>query len=325
MSAGSPPLKKAIRRATGAASVGEGEHIQQLWDGYGEVLRFELHGASVPSVVVKHVCPPVAKKLGGSVNAAHARKLKSYQVEAHFYGVHASRAAKRCRMPQVYQCQKTQTGFLFILEDLDAAGYAGRRTSLTEAELLGCLRWLAEFHAAFLDVKPEGVWKVGTYWSLNTRAAELARMTDAQLREAAPKLEARLNQCRYKTWVHGDAKPANFCFSSDPDRVAALDFQYTGGGCGVKDVAYLLDCCLGGATPEHSAEAYLDAYFAALRDGLSARQVPLDVAAVEAEWRTLYPVAWADFARFLDGWAPGMYTPSALSRRLIQTALNQPT
>lgn len=239
------PIEKAIRRATSATSVSEGDPVQSLWDGYGEVLRFELRGASVSSVIVKHVSPPrVNKPRRGDADSAHQRKLRSYEVEAHFYQAYASRSGPNARLPKAYACQKTEQGFLFILEDLDLAGYPGRRHSLTEAERDACLRWLAAFHATFLGVEPVGLWKSGTYWQIGARAEELSKMTHVALKLAAPKLDARLHQCRFKTLLHGDAKPANFCFPIGAGNVAAVDFQYTGGGCGMKDVAYLLDCCI---------------------------------------------------------------------------------
>jgi len=87
----------------------------------------------------------------------------------------------------------------------------------------------------------------------------------------------------------GDAKEANFCFTADARAAAAVDFQYAGRGCGMKDVAYLL--------AGHD-DAHVETYFAALREALGgATAVP-----VEAEWRGLYRTAQRDLQRFFAGW-----------------------
>mgnify|MGYP000093138504 CR=1 FL=1 len=93
-------------------------------------------------------------------------------------------------------------------------------------------------------------------------------MTDDELRAAAPVLDARLNDCTFRTFVHGDAKVANFCFSDD-GRVAAVDFQYVGGGCGMKDVAYFIGSCLDESECERREASLLDAYFSALKEALA--------------------------------------------------------
>jgi hypothetical protein len=86
---------------------------------------------------------------------------------------------------------------MFLLEDLDAAGFSRRvRRNPEPAALDRCLAWLAAFHARFLGVPPEGLWKSGTYWHLATRPDELAAIEDRDLREAAPILDARLRDAR---------------------------------------------------------------------------------------------------------------------------------
>ncbi|MEC7724282.1 MAG: phosphotransferase, partial [Planctomycetota bacterium] len=119
-----------------------------------------------------------------------------------------------------------------------------------------------------------------------------------------------------RTLVHGDAKVANFCFGSDG--VAAVDFQYVGGGCGVQDVAYLLSSCLDDDACELHAERHLDTYFAALRARVAD---DVDGPALELAWRGLYPAAWADFHRFLVGWAPDHWKIHRYTRRMTREAL----
>ena len=121
--------------------------------------------------------------------------------------------------------------------------------------------------------------------------------------------------------MHGDAKLANFCFSEGGDRVAALDFQYVGGGCGMKDVAYFLGSCLGEEDCEAREAELLAHYFAELEVALERRRPEVDARAVVAEWRTLFPVAWTDFHRFLKGWCPGHWKIHSYSERLAREVL----
>ncbi len=281
-------LLARIAALSGARSARRSGRIQSLWSGYGEAFRVTLEGGPAPTAVVKAVAPPPQ---------AHPRKLRSYEVERAWYSRHAARCGPGCRVPACYGVWSDGRRSVFVLEDLDAAGFAGRAYALSDARIRAALGWLARFHAAFLGRPPEGLWPVGTYWHLATRPDELAAMRDRALRERAPALDAQLSAARFQTFVHGDAKAANFCFG-DGEQVAAVDFQYVGGGVGVKDVAYFLG---GRLSVRRSLEEarWLDHYFAALRAALPPGA---DADGVEAEWRGLYDVACLDFARFLDGW-----------------------
>lgn len=303
-----------VLEQTGAAAVRAVERLTSLWGGYGELTRVRLEGGLAPTVVLKRVRPPPAP----SDERSHARKVRSYEVEAAFYVRHARACDDGCRVPACLGATSLGRERLLLLEDLDAAGFGGRcRRSATRRELEACLGWLACFHARFVGASPEGLWSTGTYWHLATRPDELAATRDPRLREAAPALDARLEGARWKTLVHGDAKEANFCFGEG--RVAAVDFQYVGGGVGVRDVAYLLT---GGAHERAglTEDAALELYFERLRGELGATLEPADVRAVEREWRLLYPVAWADFERFLAGWAP-THTPGERSRARLERVL----
>jgi aminoglycoside phosphotransferase (APT) family kinase protein len=122
--------------------------------------------------------------------------------------------------------------------------------------------------------------------------------------------------------VHGDAKLENVCFARGGE-VALVDFQYAGGGVGVKDVAYFLSSCLSPRECEAQVPRYLDEYFRALVSTVRANSASsaVDVAALECEWRALFPLAWVDFYRFLLGWAPDQVDHDPYSERLTREVL----
>ena len=210
--------------------------------------------------------------------------------------------------------------FVFLLEDLDASGYRRRCQSLDPSGAELVLNWLAAFHATFLFRKPEGLWPVGTYWHLATRPDEFEAMDDqSTLKARAQQIDNELQQCRFQTIVHGDAKVANFCFTPGIDSVAAVDFQYVGGGCGMKDVAYFLGSCMGEQQLEDHADSLLDYYFEILKKHIPGAD---DARELEEEWRVLYPLAWADFERFLEGWCPDHHKRHGYTRQMTEVALS---
>ena len=299
-------------------------HVQALWSGYGAIYRVDIGGSRPLRVVVKHVAPPSEMNHPRGWNSAtsHQRKLRSYAVEQRWYLEYAGRCGEDCRVPELIAESCADATWLFVFEDLDEAGFSARRHHASPSEIRACLTWLASFHATFLNVKPSGLWEVGTYWHLATRPDELQAIRDPRLREAAPLIDARLNACTYQTFVHGDAKIANFCFPPRQGSVAAVDFQYVGGGCGMKDVAYFLSSCLPPSELEEQASQLLDAYFVLLRKALGARMTKAEKDALESESRTLYPFAWADFFRFLAGWSPHHWKIDRYCQRMASEAIS---
>ena len=309
-------FKSIILQKTGASSLYEKEMIQELWSGYGKILLIGLENASVESVVVKHVQLPTHSNhpRGWNTDVGHQRKIKSYKVETKWYDRYSEKSA--ARLPKCLAIETQNDEVLIVLEDLDQAGYPVRKTSVTWEEIDSCLGWLAQFHASYLGEDTDGLWAVGTYWHLETRPQELAVLDDQRLKDAAPIIDAKLNACKYKTLVHGDAKLANFCFSED-GQVAGVDFQYVGGGCGMKDIAYFIGSCLNESDCERLEAEILDTYFAHLQSALGERNE-----ALEKEWRSLYRVAWADFHRFLKGWSPGHWKINSYSERITAEVIN---
>ena len=314
-------FEKVILRSTHSRELYEIEEVQDLWDGYGKILRYGLTGSDNKRVVVKNVCLPerALKSRGGGIS--YQRKLKSYKIEMAFYENWSRRCGNDCRVPAWYALEWQNNEFLMVFEDLDTAGFNKRRRSATWNDMQLCLKWLANFHAEFMGEKPEKLWAQGTYWHLETRLDELKNMKDTALKGAAKAIDRRLNNCRFKTFLHGDAKLENFCFSENGRDVAAIDFQYVGGGCGMKDVAYFVDSCLFDDECESWENDILDFYFKELKAALHMKEKDVDFDALEKEWRELYPVAWTDFYRFLKGWAPGHYE-SGYSERTARKVIN---
>lgn len=292
--------------------------IQSLWSGYGSIDRYGLKGSAQRSVVVKHVRLPNKKNhpRGWNTDLSHKRKLRSYKVETAWYQQWAARCDDSCKIPECLAVEHHQEEILMVLEDLDGSGYPVRKDRVNYNELLICLDWLANFHATFMGENPEGLWKTGTYWHLKTRPDELKVMEEGALKQSASVVDRVLSEARFQTFVHGDAKLANFCFSKDGRRVSAVDFQYVGGGCGMKDLAYFLSSCLNEHECERKEEQLLEAYFSSLKKALAVHRPDINAADVESEWRPLYAVAWTDFFRFLQGWSPGHWKIHGYSERL---------
>lgn len=319
-------FQEIICDTTGAEDLYQIEVIQSLWSGYGEIVRYGLENASMERVVVKHVNLPNAGKhpRGWNTDLSHQRKLKSYKVETEWYKSFALKCDDDCKIPECYALDTQGSEILMVLEDLDASGFNGRRnSSVSWDEVFACLNWLANFHATFLKVKPLGLWETGTYWHLQTRPEELQALSDIPLKNAAVAIDERLAESPFQTLVHGDAKLANFCFSGSGKKVAAVDFQYVGGGCGMKDVAYFIGSCMSEQDCERYETKILDYYFAALIKALEKKNKVVDKEALETNWRELYHFAWADFHRFLKGWHPGHWKINSYSERVSRNIIKK--
>ncbi len=320
-----------VLSATGAQTISKAIAIQSLWSGYGQIVRLELSGGEYPSVVLKHIKLPEAGNhpRGWNTDLSHQRKVRSYQVEAHWYQHYAAHCGNDCLVPLCLAVRAQDSDTFLVLTDLNAAGFDVRKSHVNIDDIHACLNWLANFHATFLNHSADGLWECGTYWHLDTRPDELAALNDSALQNAAPLIDQKLRQCRYQTLVHGDAKLANFCFQSGhadqktASNVAAVDFQYVGRGCGMKDVAYFIGSCLYEDDCEAMETQLLDYYFSILTHQVAQKKIGIDAAELENEWRALYPVAWADFHRFIKGWSPGHWKVNSYSERLTANVIKR--
>lgn len=295
--------------------------IQSLWGGYGELVRLTF---PCRSIIVKHVQLPKPSEhpRGWNTDRSHQRKLHSYQVEVSWYQHFSKQADERCRIPQGLKCFQNENEWLIVMEDLAQAGYPNVIKEASKAHLKACLVWLANFHARYIGVTDDTLWPTGTYWHLDTRPDELAALQDDRLKQHAEMIDCTLHQARFQTLVHGDAKLANFCFDDEGSAVAAVDFQYVGHGCAMKDVALFMSSAV---EPDQCAEMepwVLNIYFDALDSALKHYQPELDASVVEQEWRPLFAVAWADFQRFVKGWSPSHWKINPYTESLTKRALD---
>ena len=260
---------------------------------------------------------------GWQTDLSHQRKARSYEIETHWYQRWADACNQACRVPRCYGLSAFEGERFILLEDLDGSGFPKRVEEPTIDEVKACLNWLARFHSKFLKCSPGKLWARGTYWHLETRPDEWRAMPEGPLKQHADWVDGELAACPWQTLVHGDAKLENFCFSVDSSSVAAVDFQYVGGGCGVQDVAYLFSSCFSESDCETHAQVLLDYYFMQLTDCLRKILSESDITQLIAQWRALYPVAWADFYRFLQGWSPGHWKMHGYSERMMREALRR--
>ena len=314
-----------VRKSLNARRVVVVSQLQALWNEQGFLLRVSTDRPGSETVIVKCIAPRVdgSHPRGWNTSRSFQRKARSYEVECHWYEHYAHRCSVGCKVPQLLGIQVNETYSLIVLEDL-SVDYPLSRQHLSVQETAVCLRWLAEFHALFLHDGGEGLWSQGCYWHLETRPDEWQAMADSPVKKAAAWLDEQLRTARFLTLVHGDAKVANFCFSQDMASVSAVDFQYVGKGCGMSDVVYLLGSCLSGEQCRSYEQDLLNQYFLQLASCVSSRfndQSGEIAGALEAEWRSLFAIAWADFHRFLLGWMPTHIKINAYTESLVHQVL----
>jgi Ser/Thr protein kinase RdoA (MazF antagonist) len=123
--------------------------------------------------------------------------------------------------------------------------------SLSRAQSFYALEWLAKLHAFGWKKQLEekfNLWSEGCYWHLGTREKEWSLIGEEwkRLKFAAPAISKRLNDKGIGwTLIHGDFKAANILLKENVDEsdefpLAVLDFQYCGGGYGVRDLGEIL-------------------------------------------------------------------------------------
>lgn len=317
-------FEEIILNKTNSRDLWVEDRIQELWSGYGNILRYGLEGGDYKSVIVKHIDlnRGGSHPRGWNTDLSHKRKERSYRVEMEWYRSWSERVTSKCPIPGLISITQGEMESLIILEDLNQRGFPLRKASVDIPQIKKCLEFLAYFHMNFINEEPLKLWDIGCYWHLETRPQELERLSDKKLKLKAKEIEDRLTRAKYQTIVHGDAKLANFCFS-ETGECAMVDFQYVGGGPGVKDVAYFIGSCLYEEDCETYEEELLESYFKSLKTAAIELNKNINIDDLVKEWRTLYHTAWCDFHRFLKGWSPGHWKINSYSERIVREVLSE--
>ncbi len=314
------PLYENVTDELNLGEILDIEIIQSLWGGYGELVRLKCKNNTV---IVKHVKLPKPSEhpRGWNTDLSHQRKLHSYEVEVNWYEEFSKDIDNSCRIPRGLKTFQNTNEWLIVMEDLAQAGFTTTTFDANENHLISSLTWLASFHAKYMNVKSDLLWETGTYWHLETRPDELKALKDNELKSFAKKIDEILKNSKYQTIVHGDAKLANFCFNENGTSCAAVDFQYVGHGCPMKDLVYFISSAVEPQDCEQIEEWILDVYFRALKEALKIYQPKIDYMDVEEELRELFIIAWADFQRFIKGWSPNHFKINSYSERITAKAI----
>lgn len=320
-----PVVENRILKASNASRILSVERIQSLWNGYGYIVRLTLEGGIYSSLICKHIKIPEAAShpKGFATDFSRDRKVKSYEVEANWYKKFNSQMNKD-NNSQTALCidsfSTEENEHFILLEDLNSKGFPRVESSLSFDNAKVVISWLAAFHAKNLNEESPGLWEEGTYWHLSTRPEEYEIMDKSELKKFAHLIDERLKRSRFQTLVHGDAKLANFCFSSDLREVAAVDFQYVGTGCGVKDLAYFIGSVFDDDRCKQHEEEILSFYFERLEYFLTKKNI--DFQGLKNEWTELYYFAIADFERFLRGWSPGHWKSNSYTEIIVEKVID---
>ncbi len=331
-----------IRHSLKDDSVDIQHTLQELWSGYGSIMRCYSRSKD-QSYIVKHIqtsAPLTEHPRGWSGDNSHQRKIKSYQVETHFYRDYAAFCNKECsqenkqnsKVPTLHKIIELADGYLLVMEDLHASGFSLIADKNDWQKLKTAITWLASFHSKFMLNtfmfnkfmlnNADNLWSQGGYWHLDTRQDELAAMPESNLKQHAALLDKHLKEAKYQTLIHGDAKFENLCFHTDGNSVAAVDFQYVGRGVGVVDLAYLAGSALDQSGLEKFGELILPFYLNALKQALINANATIDFEQLSKEYESLYPIAWADFYRFLLGWNPKSWKVNDYIKQMTEKVLS---
>ena len=314
-----------------------------LWAGYGWLKKLKVNTPESRVLVHKFIDP---MRCGGDVSSvSHRRKVASYKNEATFYArLGPVLQAHSLSLPTCFHSGNLNSEVTSIfMEDLRPQYPIENLCALNREQMVAAVKWLAKLHAVCWHKGYEeemGLSEEGCYWRLATRREEYECINQEEwgnLKTVANALSDRLRKGGSGagwTIVHGDLKASNLMFSESHkdeygnccSRCAGIDFQYTGGGYGARDLAMLIVC---GCKFDQDDMAcgidmeteVLELYYECLCDEMSSRDdgEELMQSYTISLLRGQYELALMDMVRFLAGW--GMWGNSNYACQRVKALL----
>ncbi|MBE0357644.1 hypothetical protein PPHE_b0991 [Pseudoalteromonas phenolica O-BC30] len=272
-----------------------------LWSGCGQIQSGFFDSQPV-IVKLSEIPESINHQVISQSDFAKQRKDKSYLNELNFYNNPICKLAYENVRPRCYFAKRIDVLNILILEDFESKGFQNIDDYKFE-HVYAVIDWLAQFHAKGLNLIGSERFPIGGYWHLETRPDEYKRMGSVELKRCASYLADSLYKAKYQTLIHGDSKLANYAFDNNYN-VLGYDYQYVGSGIGLQDVMLFMTSVFNGDTCAKYESSILNLYFESLSKALSNTMSIKEYELLEREWRTLWPIVWADFYRFLNGWKP---------------------
>ncbi len=248
---------------TSSGAIAPGTHVtelraQRIAEGVGFAsflyrVHLGLDGAGPASVIAKFPTDyPDYQLLASSI--------RLYEREVTFYNAVATSAPVRTPRAHAAAFDGTTGEFVIVMEDVGALENADQVAGLSFDRARAVLAETARFHAwgwdttppvtahpTFLDLddaRMAGLFSAGTAagWQVFAKHGRASAPTDLaavinDYAASAPTLLAAL--ATPTTLINGDLRADNLFFAEDGSHVT-VDFQFTGRGCGMWDVAYLV-------------------------------------------------------------------------------------
>jgi hypothetical protein len=308
---------EVIALATRALRISSGEEVRlkskkkiaSVWDGKGCVYEIVVtHRGKESTFVCKRISFP---KQDGSLTFEDQQKIFSYDIEATFYDARVYEAfiSFGCPVPAgIHTERKARKNDSLTICMSCLLGKTSQKMNFKQAT--AAVHWAARLHAHTWHEKADQFTNIlqreGSFWHLDVSMAELENLPRniwcKRLYRASHAIDRWLKADVFQSIIHGDFHIDNMIFQNG-SLIGLCDFQYCGYGNCMRDICYMLSCCVqevaekGNTNKRHPWETFLfNVYHKELSKILGESRVPpFQELLLTAE------ICYVDLARYLMG------------------------